>query len=55
MLLHVRPGDSILLMFRRVLDCSQNQATVAEAQPVLSDFKHNQGRPTVVNLHPGYH
>ena len=55
MVLNVRPGDSILLMFRRVLDCSQNQAAVAEAQPVLSDFKHDQGRPTVVNLHPGYH
>ena len=32
MVLNVKPGDSLILMFRRVLNCSQNQAAIAEAQ-----------------------
>ena len=43
-------------------DCGQNKTAVSEAQHLLSDFEHDQGRPILVNLHtvlvfstsPGY-
>jgi hypothetical protein len=46
-------ATGLLLFFWRVPNCSQNQTVVSEAQHVLSEFKYDQGRPTVLILKTG--
>jgi hypothetical protein len=43
--------DSVAIISFRVTtvpDCNQNQTAQSDTQHVLSDFEHNQGRPTVL-------
>jgi hypothetical protein len=49
-----RKPARLLLTFASVPDSSQNQTAVLvyEGPHLLPDFRHDHGRPTVLNFHP---
>jgi hypothetical protein len=51
--LNLNPPVSVLLIFASVPlpDCSQNQTAVSDTLRLLSDFYHDQGRPTDINFY----
>jgi hypothetical protein len=53
--LNVKAGVSVLLISTSVTDCSQNQTAVSDTLQLLSDFYHDQGRPTIVNVQCNYY